>query len=126
VQHYPYSIRRLLPEDALLSMGSSIDEPLYSISVFTYFRPGARSEYYAFCGWLARCMHALFGARLHWGKHFPLNAGHVASAYPALEAFKRICRRMDPRGAFSNAYTARVLGLAPSPEARRPASRGPL
>ena len=119
VQHYPFSIRRLLPEDALVSMGSSMNEPLYSISVFTYCKPHARLEYYEFCDWLARCMHALFGARLHWGKHFPLNARHVASAYPALEAFKRICRRTDPLGAFSNAYTARVLGLAPSQEVRR-------
>lgn len=116
--HYPCLIRRLLPEDALISMGSSIAEPLYSISVFTYSRPQARNDYYAFCDWLARCMNSLFGARLHWGKHFPLSARQVASAYPALEAFKHICRRTDPRGTFCNAYTARVLGLEPSQEAR--------
>ena len=109
-QHYPLFIRRLLPDDALVSMGSSMSEPLYSISVFTYHAPGARAGYYAFCGWLARCMNALFGARLHWGKHFPLGAAETARAYPRLEAFKRICRTLDPRGVFRNEYIARVLG----------------
>lgn len=118
-QHYPFSIRRLLPEDALVSMGSSANEPLYSISVFTYDHPRARGEYYAFCGWLARCMSALFGARLHWGKHFPLGAMETARAYPRLETFKQLCSVVDPRGVFRNAYTARVLGLAPGERAGR-------
>jgi L-gulono-1,4-lactone dehydrogenase len=115
VQHYPFFIRRLLPEDALVSMGSSASEPLYSVSVFTYSRPHGRDDYYAFCGWLARCMNALFGARLHWGKHFPLDAAQVAPLYPRLETFREVCRRTDPRGVFRNDYTARVLGLAPGP-----------
>jgi FAD/FMN-containing dehydrogenase len=110
-QHYPLFIRRLLPEDTLVSMGSSTPEPLYSISVFTYHGPGARAAYYAYCGWLAHCMSALFDARLHWGKHFPLGAAETARAYPRLEAFKRICRALDPRGVFRNQYIARVLGM---------------
>ena len=108
--HYPFSIRRLLPEDTLLSMGSGIGEPHYSISVFTYAKPGAREPYYAFCAWLARAMHGLFGARLHWGKHFPLGAAEVARAYPALPRFKEICRTLDPHGVFRNGFIARVLG----------------
>jgi hypothetical protein len=110
-QHYPFFIRRLPPEDALVSMGSSITEPLYSISVFTYQGAQAREGYYRWCGWLARCMIALFGARLHWGKHFPVGVGEVARAYPRLEAFRRICSKLDPRGVFRNEYTARVIGL---------------
>jgi len=110
-QHYPFFIRRLLPEDTLVSMGSSITEPLYSVSVFTYCKPQAREAYYAWCGWLARCMSVLFEARLHWGKHFPLGASEVGRAYPRLEAFRHICRALDPHGVFRNGYTARVLGL---------------
>jgi len=110
-QHYPLFIRRLLPEDTLVSMGSSTSEPLYSISVFTYHRPEARAEYYAYCGWLARCMSALFNARLHWGKHYPLGAAEAARAYPGLDTFKRICRKLDPNGVFRNQYIVRVLGM---------------
>jgi hypothetical protein len=110
-QHYPLFVRRLLPEDTLVSMGASTPESLYSISVFTYHPPEARAQYYAYCGWLARCMNALFNARLHWGKHFPLGAAETARAYPRLEAFKRICRALDPGGVFRNQYIARLLDM---------------
>jgi hypothetical protein len=111
VQQYPFFFRRVLPEDTLISMASGTAEPMYSISVFTYLRPEARAPYYAFCLWLARCMVRLFGARLHWGKHFPLSEQDIASAYPGLAKFKELCRRSDPNGVFRNGYTRRVLGL---------------
>jgi L-gulono-1,4-lactone dehydrogenase len=111
VQQYPFFFRRILPEDTLLSMASGVTEPMYSISVFTYLRPDARAPYYAFCLWLARCMVRLFGARLHWGKHFPLSEADIASAYPGLAKFKELCRRTDPHGVFRNDYSRRVLGL---------------
>lgn len=109
--HYPYSIRRLLPEDALVSMGSSLAEPAFSVSVFTYSEPYEREAYYAFCAWLARCMNALFDARLHWGKHFPLGPDEVAHAYPGLEAFRQACRAVDPQGVFRGGYAGRLLGF---------------
>jgi L-gulono-1,4-lactone dehydrogenase len=111
VQQYPFFFRRVLPEDTLISMASGTAEPMYSISVFTYLAPSARAPYYAFCLWLARCMVRLFGARLHWGKHFPLSEADIASAYPGLAKFKELSRRADPNGVFRNAYTRRVLGL---------------
>jgi L-gulono-1,4-lactone dehydrogenase len=111
VQQYPFFFRRILPEDTLISMASGVAEPMYSISVFTYSRPDARAPYYAFCLWLARCMVRLFGARLHWGKHFPLSEADIASAYPGLGKFKELCRRTDPNGVFRNGYTKRVIGL---------------
>jgi hypothetical protein len=110
-QHYPFFVRRLLPEDTLVSMGSSITEPLYSISVFTYHSPGARQAYYRWCRWLARCMSALFAARLHWGKHLPLAAPEATRTYPRLKEFRQVCLALDPHGVFRNEYTARVLGL---------------
>jgi hypothetical protein len=111
-QHYPFFFRRVLPEDTLISMASSAEEPFYSISVFTYHKPGKRQEYYTYCSWLARCLTGLVGGRLHWGKHFPLGVAETAPVYPQLETFKQVCRHTDPRGVFRNGYTERVLGLA--------------
>lgn len=56
-------------------------------------------------------MTIMFDARLHWGKHFPLNAADVARAYPDLDTFKQLCRASDPNGVFRNSYSERVLGL---------------
>jgi hypothetical protein len=93
-------------------MVGSTDTPYFSISIFTYYPPTERGGYYAFCSWLARSMYALFGARLHWGKHFPLGAAEMARVHPGLDKFKEICRRTDPAGVFTNGYTKRVLGLS--------------
>lgn len=111
VHHYPFLFRRVLPEDTLISMAGSAQDPFYSISVFTYNKPDDRKAYYAFCLWLARCMSGLIGARLHWGKYFPLGAAETARLYPHLETFKRICGNIDPNGVFRNDFTQRVLGL---------------
>lgn len=111
--HYPYSMRRVLPEDALVSMASSVDEPLWSISVFCYLRPEARAPYYAFCAWLAHAFFALYSARLHWGKHFPLGLDETTRAYPRLEELQAVAVAADPRGVFRNAFTHRAVGLKP-------------
>jgi hypothetical protein len=112
VHHYPFFVRRVLPEDALISMASASAESMYSISVFTYHAPDARKGYYGFCLFLARAMNRLFGARLHWGKHFPLGEAEIACLYPDLERFRAHARATDPNGVFRNRFTARVLGLA--------------
>ncbi len=110
-QHYPFLIRRVLPEDTLISMAAAAQEPWYSISVFTYHAPSRRAGYYAFCAWLAGAMHEQFEARLHWGKHFPLTAAQVGRAYPGLDRFRQFCGASDARGVFRNAFAERVLGL---------------
>jgi hypothetical protein len=92
-------------------MASGAAEPFYSISVFTYLAPEKRQPYYAFCAWLARCMNTLFGARLHWGKHFPLHAADIAPLYPELAKFRQLCLTTDPNGVFRNDYSRRVLGF---------------
>jgi L-gulono-1,4-lactone dehydrogenase len=114
LHHYPFSIRRVLPEDTLLSMAGGAREPVYSISVFTYRWPRGRASYYTFCAWLARAVTRLYGARLHWGKHFPQAAQDVERLYPGLPAFKRVCGAVDPHGVFRNEYTRRVLGMPPA------------
>ncbi len=110
VHHYPMLFRRVLPEDALISMASSSAEPWFSFSLFTYAAPANRKPFYGLCSWFARAMFSLFGARLHWGKHYPLGAAETARMYPGLETFKRIRRTTDPAGVFRNAFSDRVLG----------------
>ena len=108
--HYPIAFRRVLPDDALISMSSGTNEPYYSISFITYVEP--RERFFGLALFLARSMTALFRARLHWGKHFPLSNAEIESVYPHLEEFRRICRQTDPGGVFRNAYTDRVLGFS--------------
>jgi alditol oxidase len=50
------------------------------------------------------------GARPHWGKVFLADAATIAPRYERLGDFLRLAERLDPRGAFRNAWTARVLG----------------
>jgi xylitol oxidase len=52
-----------------------------------------------------------FGARPHWGKLFGLGAPAIAARYERLPDFARLAERLDPRGAFRNAWLERhVLG----------------
>jgi FAD/FMN-containing dehydrogenase len=100
--HYPLFFRRVLPDDTLISMTSRAEYPVsawYSISFFTYRRP--QEDFARFARTLARCMSALFGARLHWGKYFPLPLEEAARAYPGFEAFAEICRNHDPEQRFA-------------------------
>jgi hypothetical protein len=107
--HYPITFRRVLPDDTLISMSSGSEEPYYAISFITYVEP--RDRFFDLAFFLARSMTALFGARLHWGKHFPLSCMETERAYPHLEEFRRLCLKTDPRGVFRNEYTDRVLGF---------------
>ena len=54
---------------------------------------------------------APFEARPHWGKVFHANAAAIAPRYQRHADFVRLQERLDPRGAFRNAWLkARVLG----------------
>ena len=51
------------------------------------------------------------GARPHWGKVFLADAGTLAPRYPRHADFADLVQRLDPRGAFGNAWLERhVLG----------------
>jgi xylitol oxidase len=53
----------------------------------------------------------LFEARPHWGKVFHADAAAIALLYKRHSDFVRLVERLDPRGAFRNAWLkARVLG----------------
>ncbi len=115
VLHYPVYCRRVLPEDTLMSMATSADEPWFSISFFTYDPPHKREPYYALCLFIAQTLRQLFEVRLHWGKHFPLRYPESAASYPRFEEFRSICMAHDPNGVLRNAFTASVLNLPPGP-----------
>ena len=54
---------------------------------------------------------APFDARPHWGKVFLADAAFIAPLYERLHDFTRMVDRLDPRGAFRNAWlNTRVLG----------------
>jgi FAD/FMN-containing dehydrogenase len=105
--HYPITFRRVLPDDALISMSGGDAEPRYAISFITYVEP--RDRFLALASFLARSMTRLFGARLHWGKTFPLDGTDVKSVYPALPEFRAVCQQVDPKGVFRTEFTDRVL-----------------
>ncbi len=75
---------------------------------FTWFREQRRVE-----SLLSEIEAALapFGARPHWGKLFLARAEGIAPLYERGADFARLCARLDPRGAFRNAWLQeRVLG----------------
>lgn len=95
--HYPLFVRRVLPDDTLVSMASATGEPArawYSISLFSYRK--VDEDFARFAGTVARCMIELAGARLHWGKYFPIPIEAAAASYPRFAEFEQICLRFDP------------------------------
>ena len=121
--HYAICVRKVLPDDTLISMSAGLAEPSYAISLISYVRPGERAGFYHFAEHLAQQMGRQFDARPHWGKVCPLTAGNAARLYPRLSEFREICRRLDPRGMLRNAWTSAVLfgeGSADSTNSRAP------
>lgn len=110
VHHYPICVRRVRPDDTLISMSSCSgmpEEDWYAISLITLTEP--REPFQRVAAFLAETMTRLFRARLHWGKWFPLEAGRVAPCYPEVGAFKAICDDFDPRGVFRNRFLRRTV-----------------
>ena len=111
--HYPICFRRVLADDTMLSMASAADESWYAISFITYVEP--RDKFYGMADFLAQSMAALFRARPHWGKYFPLTGPAVEHLYPELATFRALCRRVDPGGVFRNTFLERALGFDAPP-----------
>jgi FAD/FMN-containing dehydrogenase len=105
--HYPICFRKVLRDDTLISMSSGDEPAWYAISLITYLEP--RDEFYQFAAFLARSMHRLFGARIHWGKWFPLDAAETRAMYPKLAEFRDVCHKYDPRGVFRNEFVQRLI-----------------
>ncbi len=112
--HYPICIRKVLPDDTLISMGSSDDEAIYAVSFISYAKPDERAGFLKMADLLARSTAALFSARPHWGKVNPLPPETLATLYPHLPRFKEIADRYDPHGVFRNKWMHDVLAAVKS------------
>ncbi len=111
VHHYMICVRKVLPDDSLLSMSAG-SEPYYAFSFVTYDRD--RWAFRGFSSFLSQAMAAAFGARPHWGMHIDLRPEEIARLYPKFDRFRRIRRRFDRRGQFSNAMIAELMKVPES------------
>jgi L-gulono-1,4-lactone dehydrogenase len=107
--HYAICIRRVLPDDTLMSMSSGGDEPYYALSFISYARPTAREGFFRFAEFLATSMAALFDARPHWGKVCPPNGQQIQQLYPRLPEFQQVCHSIDPAGVFRNSWLENTI-----------------
>lgn len=120
--HYPICVRKILPDDTLISMASCDNrhqandvkptlpnEPWYAITLTNYQRGKAREPFYEVVSFLARSMAQLFEARPHWGKLCPMNGAEIRELYPAFDSFKHIRESFDPQHVFSNRWTEQLL-----------------
>ena len=106
---YPICVRRILPDDTLISMASSEGEDNYSISFNGYARTSELQGFNRFSEVLTDSMANLFHARPHWGKVCPLDAATVRMLYPRLAEFQRICLEFDPDARFRNDWVSQLL-----------------
>jgi hypothetical protein len=111
--HYVIPCRRVHPDDTLISMTADGRES-WALGFFSYV--GLTPEFSAYCRAVGLALTALHGARLHWGKYFPLShAEAVASAYPGLARFRAHCVSYDPAGTFRSPEIAATLAFTGDP-----------
>jgi len=102
--HYVICIRKILPDDTMLSPTASDDQPRHAFSFISYAPPHRRDGFFQFADVLSQAMAALFDARPHWGKHCPLPADKVISLYPEFSQFNAVRMQYDPQGRFLNGW----------------------
>ena len=107
--HYPICVRRVLPDDTLISMASGGNQDWYAVSFISYAKPAQRAGFSLFSSFMARSMSQLFQARPHWGKICPLEANELTSLYPRFDSFRTVCNSLDPQGVFQNDWTTALL-----------------
>lgn len=124
--HYPICVRRILPDETLISMASddrcsesgaaaAVGEKLkdngswYSITMTNYHRGSARRPFLTVCEFLTITMSRLFGARPHWGKLCLLSPAMLRRLYPSFDAFRNICNVADPQSVFRNDWMRELL-----------------
>lgn len=106
--HYPICIRRVTPDDTLISVTAGSSGDWYAISLISYAKPC--DQFLAVAGFLARALGKLCNARPHWGKWFPCQPSDELPQCPGLRDFRRIVARFDRKGVFRNALAERLLG----------------
>ena len=114
--HYPICVRRVLPDDTLISMASGGNQDWYAVSFISYARPTQRAGFSLFASFMARSMSQLFQARPHWGKICPLEARELTPLYPKFDSFRTVCNSLDPKGFFQNEWTTALLEAADNVE----------
>ena len=110
VHHYPICIRRVLPDDTLISMASchGVDEQdWYAISLITLTEP--REPFQRVAAFLAEGLSSLFCARLHWGKWLLPGGAELERGYPGMGEFVATCGEFDQRGVFRNRFLRRTM-----------------
>lgn len=106
--HYPICIRRVAPDDTLISPSAQADEDWYALSFITYVQP--RDDFYAFARLIGNGLHRKFAGRLHWGKWNPFTAKEIEECFEHVGRFKEVCEDFDPNGVFRNDFLSQKLG----------------
>lgn len=112
VHHYPICYRRVLCDDALLSMSAASDqstEDWYAISFISYQWPSDRNGFFQFANFIGMAVAKLFNGRCHWGKYNPLDKLANRQLYPRVQEFREVGSRFDSRGTFQNDWLDSVL-----------------
>lgn len=112
--HYPICVRRVLPDDTLISPASGGTEPWYTLSFISYARSTERQSFKAFATELVQIMALRFKARPHWGKFCPIDAPTVAKLYPNWAEFSSIVRSVGDDLPFVNDWLRGLLHQLPS------------
>jgi hypothetical protein len=107
--HYVICIRRVVPDNTLISMTADRTEDSYAISLISYARPHERAGFFRFANFISRSMRMLFAARPHWGKYCPLTRYDASALYPQLPLFLRVCESVDPGHVFRNKWSEETL-----------------
>ena len=108
--HYPICIRKVLPDDTMISMATGNDT-VYAISLITYERGEQREGFFEFARFIGKSAARLFRARPHWGKVNPLGHADIERLYPELPEFHRIRESFDRDGVFSNNWLKAAWGI---------------
>ncbi len=107
--HYPICVRRIVPDDTLISMSSGGSESWYAISLISYENISRRDGFFQVMRFLAVGMAKRFQAHPHWGKLCPLEAEALAALYDRFGEFQEVCQEFDPQGVFQNDWTRKLL-----------------
>ncbi|MEA2409449.1 MAG: L-gulono,4-lactone dehydrogenase [Thermoleophilaceae bacterium] len=100
---FPLEVRFGAPDDAFLSPGAGRDSCYVAVHMYRGmdFEPYFRA--------VEEIMRGYEG-RPHWGKRHFRTAAELSGLYPDWGRFQVVRDRLDPRRAFANDYTDRVLG----------------
>jgi L-gulono-1,4-lactone dehydrogenase len=100
---FPVEVRSAAGDDAFLSTAAGRETGYVAVHMFrgmewrTYFEA-------------VEAIMAELDGRPHWGKRHFQTAATLRGRYPEWERFHAVRARLDPTGAFTNAWTDRVLG----------------